>query len=153
MHPKVYHKLEIIFWCQVTGTLLSLSGQLQFISNRNHHEGPSGTLYVTSFAQVLLNPGVRVSFVNNIGRYVHCTHIYIHTSDFLHAKSSHVGMVELLLSSLPGYQVALLGHSTTHSAFCNFMNLKYPPLSGLTIMLVNLTHTNTRTCDQLGGLA
>ena len=67
-----------------------------------------------------------------------------------------LGMVELLLSSLPGYQVALLGHSTTHNASCNFMNLKYPPLSGLTIMLVKffyLTHTNTRTCDQLGGLA
>lgn len=57
----------------MSGTLLSLSGNLQFIDNQNHDDGPSGILYVTSFAQVLLNPGVSVSFINNTGRYVGIT--------------------------------------------------------------------------------
>jgi len=60
-------------------TLLSFSGKLLFAGNRNDPEGPSGTLYVTSFIQVILNQGVSVSFTNNTGRYVYC-HTYIPTT-------------------------------------------------------------------------
>ena len=41
-----------------------------FESNTAHPEGVSGTLYLSSFAEILLNENVSVSFLNNSGRLV-----------------------------------------------------------------------------------
>ena len=80
---------------------------------------------MTSFAQVILNQGVSVSFTNNTGRYVYC-HTYIPTTQEsipslsfpppLHPPSLLpslcAGRVWLLLPSLPRYPVGLPEHLT-----------------------------------------
>ena len=60
---------------QVEGSLLSFNGTLMFESNAAHPEGVSGVLYLSSYAQILLNENVSVSFVNNSGRLV--SHVVI----------------------------------------------------------------------------
>jgi predicted outer membrane repeat protein len=53
---------------RVRGSLASWEGDISFCDNQNHPEGLSGAVHVSSFSQLLLNPGVNVSFINNTGQ-------------------------------------------------------------------------------------
>ena len=51
---------------QVVGALVHLSGELQFISNTG---GEESALHLLSFAQLVLNRGLNITFEGNSGRF------------------------------------------------------------------------------------
>ena len=50
------------------GTLVVFNGTVNFLNNRHHSEGLSGTLYLSSFGQMLLVEGAKLNFTGNTGR-------------------------------------------------------------------------------------